>query len=265
MKRTPLCYIIGYTILILIALWLIGGCSKHDDYNLFPVPVPNYYTPVYGIGIYNPNHIEITLDIDCVFEMMEGHYQSGVDPRTIVIWIEPDSFNLCRYYNPSYTLPSRHLIQAVWNINCFIVEMNRIFLWEIGGNWMCESKSCMGNWIEEWEIGCPVVVVTEEEGQYLTWDANKETDLAGYVLYWGSESREYTQSRDVGLSRVVYLNTLDLWDVTYFAVTAYDTSGNESDYSKEVSHRKARFETVKDIDIDRDKIWPVKDGRRTIK
>ena len=63
------------------------------------------------------------------------------------------------------------------------------------------------------------------------WDPNIETDLAGYRLYWGIGSGEYTQSIDVGN---VTTYTLNLNESSYIVATAYDTDNNESEYSNEV-------------------------------
>ncbi len=83
----------------------------------------------------------------------------------------------------------------------------------------------------------------------LEWDApttNEDgtplTDLAGYKLYYGPSSGNYTGSIDVEdttsveiatIIDVIY-ETLPVSDTVCFAVTAYDTLGNESDYSNEV-------------------------------
>jgi len=75
----------------------------------------------------------------------------------------------------------------------------------------------------------------------LQWDApttNEDgtplTDLGGYKLYWGHETGVYTKSMDVG--DVTTYTVSGLPDgLYYFAVTAYDTYGNESDFSNEVS------------------------------
>ncbi len=75
----------------------------------------------------------------------------------------------------------------------------------------------------------------------LTWDpptTNADgtplTDLAGYKVYYGTSSGNYTTSIDV--NNVTTYTVTGLQPGTYyFAVTAYDTSGNESDYSEEVS------------------------------
>jgi len=68
----------------------------------------------------------------------------------------------------------------------------------------------------------------------VSWNPNTESDLAGYRLYSGPSSRVYTNTVDVGLAtRYTYTNVP--YDVTvYFAVTAYNTSGLESDLSNEV-------------------------------
>ncbi|MFY9270806.1 MAG: conjugal transfer protein TraN [Candidatus Manganitrophaceae bacterium] len=72
----------------------------------------------------------------------------------------------------------------------------------------------------------------------LGWNPNLEADLAGYKMYYGSASRNYTASVDVGLTETPQNPTHTLRDLPdgitlYFAVTAYDTSGNESGFSNE--------------------------------
>jgi len=70
----------------------------------------------------------------------------------------------------------------------------------------------------------------------LAWDANTETDLAGYNIYYGTASRNYSQSIDVGNTTQYTLTNLGD-DVTYyFAATAYDEDNNESAYSVELVH-----------------------------
>jgi len=75
----------------------------------------------------------------------------------------------------------------------------------------------------------------------LTWDpptTNEDgtplEDLAGYKIYYGGSSRDYTVSIDVGNVTIYRIDNLPP-GTYYFAATAYDTSGNESDYSNEVS------------------------------
>jgi len=61
------------------------------------------------------------------------------------------------------------------------------------------------------------------------------TDIGGYKLYYGSSSRNYTHVINVGRDTTYEVNNLTEGLIYYFAVTAYDTAGNESNYSHEVS------------------------------
>jgi hypothetical protein len=66
----------------------------------------------------------------------------------------------------------------------------------------------------------------------LTWDVTPSV-ATGYKVYYGSSPNTYTSSIAVGM---VPSFTVNLPPGTYyFAVTAYDSSGNESGYSNEVS------------------------------
>ena len=68
----------------------------------------------------------------------------------------------------------------------------------------------------------------------LAWDPNTEGDLAGYKVYYGVQSRDYDFVIDVGNTTTYRLDGL-LDGVTYYiTLTAYDTSGNESNFSDEV-------------------------------
>jgi len=66
-------------------------------------------------------------------------------------------------------------------------------------------------------------------------DGSNLTDLDGYVLYIGTSPDDYTQYIDVGNVTTYILSDL-VYDIPYyFAITAYDTVGNESDYSNQAS------------------------------
>ncbi len=74
----------------------------------------------------------------------------------------------------------------------------------------------------------------------LTWDANSEPDLAGYRVYYkanssGQPSGDYDVKIDVGNVTSKTIKDLDSSVKYFFAVTAYDDSGLESDFSNEVS------------------------------
>jgi hypothetical protein len=69
----------------------------------------------------------------------------------------------------------------------------------------------------------------------LAWDANTESDLAGYKIYYGTASRSYGASVNVGNVTSYELAGLTPGQVYYISVTAYDTANYESGYSNEVS------------------------------
>lgn len=69
----------------------------------------------------------------------------------------------------------------------------------------------------------------------VSWDANTETDLEGYNVYYGLESKNYSDVLDVGNVNSVSLSELSADQTYFFAVTAYDLTGNESPFSDEVS------------------------------
>src|SRR5258706_7111295 len=70
----------------------------------------------------------------------------------------------------------------------------------------------------------------------LAWDPSPDSGIGGYILHYGTNSRSYVTAVDVGN---VTTNTVTglTRNVTYFfAVTAYNTSGLESDLSNEISY-----------------------------
>lgn len=68
----------------------------------------------------------------------------------------------------------------------------------------------------------------------LIWQPNLEPDLAGYKVYIGEKSRQYTAVFNVGKRTRYSLAELSPDKTYYLAVTAYDASGNESALSQEV-------------------------------
>ncbi len=67
-------------------------------------------------------------------------------------------------------------------------------------------------------------------------DGSTLTDMGGYTIYYGTQSGNYTYSIDAGNVTSYSIDSLVPGFVYYFAVTAYDISGNESAYSSEVSN-----------------------------
>lgn len=78
-------------------------------------------------------------------------------------------------------------------------------------------------------------------GKYVArWDANSESNLAGYYLYWKNEGGSYSKKK----RRQVAVGSNPSYDLRYLklpsgrhiiAVTAFDVYGNESGFSNEVA------------------------------
>jgi len=70
-------------------------------------------------------------------------------------------------------------------------------------------------------------------------DGSPCTDLAGYKVYYGTASHQYSSYRDAGNVLTYNLTGLSSGTTYYIAATSYDTSGVESDYSNEVVYTVA--------------------------
>jgi phosphodiesterase/alkaline phosphatase D-like protein len=68
----------------------------------------------------------------------------------------------------------------------------------------------------------------------LTWNPNTEPDLTGYKIYFGTAAGIYGTPFVLG-NQTTYTVTGLGYGTYYFTVAAYDTSGNQSGYSNEVS------------------------------
>jgi fibronectin type III domain protein len=71
----------------------------------------------------------------------------------------------------------------------------------------------------------------------LAWDANSESDLAGYRLHYGTSPGVYNQTQDAGTATSSEVWNLDPNTTYYFVVHAFDLAGNESPASNAVSAR----------------------------
>lgn len=71
------------------------------------------------------------------------------------------------------------------------------------------------------------------EDTVLSWDPSPDSDVSGYQVYHGMASNQYIESVDVGNTTTYTLSALTA-GVHYFAVTAYNSSGNNSGFSNEV-------------------------------
>ena len=68
----------------------------------------------------------------------------------------------------------------------------------------------------------------------LEWDPVFHPLLEGYIVYYGTSSGDYDVSLDVGNWTSCTIADLEDSETYYFAVTAYSTEGEESDFSNQV-------------------------------
>jgi parallel beta-helix repeat protein len=83
----------------------------------------------------------------------------------------------------------------------------------------------------------------------LSWSPNTEPDLGGYKVHYGTASGVYTTIVDVGLTGTPSAPQHTVTGLTdgvtyYFAVKAYDLSGNESGFSNQVSKTVSGTDTT---------------------
>ncbi len=74
----------------------------------------------------------------------------------------------------------------------------------------------------------------------LSWNPNSEADLAGYKVCYGRTSGTHNFTIDVGLTATpaapaVTLTSFETYGLLFFVIKAYDTTGNISNESEEVS------------------------------
>lgn len=69
----------------------------------------------------------------------------------------------------------------------------------------------------------------------LAWDPSTESDLAGYKIYYGTSTKSYGGSVDVGNMTAFTLTGLTQGQTYYIAITASNALNSESGYSSEVS------------------------------
>ena len=69
----------------------------------------------------------------------------------------------------------------------------------------------------------------------LTWSPNAETDLGGYKVYMGNAAGVYGAPVVLGKVTSYTAGNLQLGNTYYFAISAYDISGNESPLSTVVT------------------------------
>lgn len=108
-----------------------------------------------------------------------------------------------------------------------------------------------------------------------TWNGNSESDLAGYRLHYGLKSRTYDNDIKIAVPETsVTIKGLDSTLTYYFALTAFDTAGNESEFSKEIAWPPQDFTRIDtmffpdspafQVNVGASKSNDPLDGRRTL-
>ncbi len=97
-----------------------------------------------------------------------------------------------------------------------------------------------------------MVQATPRDGAVdLSWKASTDTDLGGYLVYYGTSKGEYfgesailgVSPIDVGKRTSIHIDGLDNGTLYYFAVAAYDRAGQPhiGEFSKEVAARPLKM------------------------
>lgn len=84
-------------------------------------------------------------------------------------------------------------------------------------------------------LAAGLVAGLHAESITVSWNPNSDPDLAGYRVYYGTSSGRYSEVVDANLATKVVVDGLQPATRYYFVVTAYDSAGNESEPSDEVS------------------------------
>ena len=89
-------------------------------------------------------------------------------------------------------------------------------------------------------VALVTVAVTSAKGLALSWtkpDQNEDgtpASLSGYRVYYGQQSGQYSNRRDVTDPNATTLNIEVVPGTYYLVMTAIDRDGQESDYSNEL-------------------------------
>ncbi len=112
-------------------------------------------------------------------------------------------------------------------------------------------------------LACSLIMVQAVQAGSATvsWNANTESDLSGYKIYYGTTSRTGTDPKSCGMCG--YATKIDVGNVTsytinnltnnqtyYFSTTAYDTTLNESVFSTEVNKLVTGTTATADLNSD---------------
>jgi hypothetical protein len=114
-------------------------------------------------------------------------------------------------------------------------------LYNLSSNWETLSLSRLSRSILICLTALLIVSISFPKISYaaqvtLEWEAVIHPLLEGYRVYYGTSSGDYDVTLDVGNWTSCTIADLEDDETYYFAVTAYSTEGEESDYSNEVNN-----------------------------
>jgi len=112
------------------------------------------------------------------------------------------------------------------NVSILFVALTTILLSACGGS---ESTGSYGRYGDGNSVTLSWQAPTTNE------DGTALSDLAGYRVYYGTSTSAMNENITVGAYTSCNIGNLFSGETYYFAVTAYDTSGNESSYSNVIS------------------------------
>ena len=83
-----------------------------------------------------------------------------------------------------------------------------------------------------------VLAVSLHAGQsiQLSWTPAVSTNVAGYKIYYGTQSLSYSNSVSAGNTTNVTISGFSPGTTYYFSATTYDSTGNESSFSSQTSY-----------------------------
>src|SRR5271170_3141679 len=69
---------------------------------------------------------------------------------------------------------------------------------------------------------CPMAM--QSQSVTLIWDPSSSADVAGYMIYYGTDGTNFDNALDAGASTTVTVPNLQPGTTNYFEVVAYDTN-----------------------------------------
>jgi len=98
----------------------------------------------------------------------------------------------------------------------------------------CPALSRVAGWLLFLLLVIGVSTQINAQSVTLAWNPCSDPSVTGYIVCWGTDSGNYTDSEDAGPVTVNTISNLAAGTTYYFAVTAYNVAGLQSPYSTEV-------------------------------